>query len=116
MPIPSTNFKCADHEEVPIYDYRVACPVYGAGARPAMPAEDAGHRGQGEHGGRLQSRRQRRRIQLRGGSFHLYQRREQMGVRWRVPVEEQPLQGRKDTRGAVHGGGRLLPQDTLRFP
>lgn len=28
-----------------------------------------------------------------------------MGVRRRVPVEEQPLQGREDTRGAVHGGG-----------
>ena len=45
---------------------------HGAGARPAMPAEDAGHRGQGEHGGRFQSRRQRRRAQLRGGSFHLH--------------------------------------------
>ena len=27
-----------------------------------MPAEDAGHRGEGEHGGRLQSRRQGRRV------------------------------------------------------
>ena len=81
-----------------------------------MPAEDAGHRGQGEYGGRLQSRRQRRRIQFRGGSFHLHEKGEQMGVRWRIPVEEQPLQGRENTRGAVHGGGRIRLQDTFRCP
>ena len=90
--------------------------MYGAGARPAMPAEDAGHRDQGEHGGRFQSRRQRRRVQLRGGSFHLHEKGEQMGVRRRISVEEQPLQGRKDTRGAVHGGGRIRLQDTFRCP
>ena len=116
VPIPSTNFKCADHEKVHRNNHRVACPVHGAGARPAMPAEDAGHRGQGEHGGPLQSRRQRRRVQFRGGSLHLHEKGEQMGVRRRIPVEEQPLQGRKDTRGAVHGGGRILLQDTFRCP
>ena len=35
MPILSTNFKCADHEKVHRNNHRVACPVYGAGARPA---------------------------------------------------------------------------------
>ena len=39
-----------------------------------------------------------------------------MGVRWRISAEEQPLQGHQDTRGAVHGGGRLLLQDTFRCP
>ena len=35
-----------------------------------------------------------------------------MGVRWRIPVEEQPVQGYRHTCGAVHGGGRILFQDT----
>ncbi len=81
-----------------------------------MSAEDAGHRGEGGHGGRLQSRRQGRRVQLRGGSLHLHEEGEQVGVRWRIPVEEQSLQGHQDTRGAVHGGGRLLLQDTVGRP
>ena len=114
--VPSTNFKYADHEKVHRNNHRVACPFYRAGARPAVSAEDAGHRGEGGHGGRLQSRRQGRRVQLRGGSLHLHEEGEQVGVRWRIPVEEQSLQGHQDTRGAVHGGGRLLLQDTVGRP
>ena len=72
--------------------------------------------GAGEHGGRLQSRWQERRVQLRGGTLPLHKEREQVGVRWRIPTEEQPLQGHQDTRGAVHGGGRLLLQDTVGCP
>ena len=110
------NLKCADHEKVHRNNHRVACPFHGAGARPAMPAEDAGHRGEGEHGRRLQSRRQGRRIQLRGGTLHLHEEGEQVGVRRRIPPEKQPLQGRQNPRGAVHGGGRLLLQDTVGRP
>ena len=49
-------------------------------------------------------------------SLHLHEEGEQVGVRWRIPPEEQPLQGYQDTRGAVHGGGRILFQDTVGCP
>ena len=81
-----------------------------------MSAEDAGHRGEGGYGGRLQSRRQGRRVQFRGGSLHLHEEGEQVAVRWRIPPEEQSLQGYQDTRGAVHGGGWILLQDTVGRP
>ena len=38
------ELKCADHEKAHRNHHRVACPLHGAGARPAVPAEDAGHR------------------------------------------------------------------------
>src|SRR5574344_744143 len=95
------------------YDYRVACPFHGAGARPAMPAENAGHRGEGEHGGRIQSWWQRWRVQSWCSTLHLYPRGQQVGVRWRIPAEEQALQGEEDTRGAVYGGGWLLSESTV---
>ena len=41
-----------------------------------------------------------------GAALSTYTKKgEQVGVRWRIPPEEQSLQGHQDTRGAVHGGG-----------
>ena len=103
------ELKVSSHEEVsvPFCYSRVACPVFRAGARPAVPARDEGR-------GTARRICERLKVPLellyRICRFRIHPKSQPLGHRRRVSDEELWVSGCERTPCAVHGRRRLLSE------